>query len=177
MSWHSHLCTVTDPVEQLLINAFLNLWSLILACLGGLYCERIGRRPLFLMSTAGMLLFFTLQTICSSQYALHQNKNAGNAVIAFICEFRSFWDYRLLKIFRQSCSAPRTPSRTHRSSRRTQSRFYRSLCVPRATPSSRSRSLRRWCLINILTQLPSTTSLGNITSVLLLIMFRSVYIF
>lgn len=76
---------VTDPVEQLLINAFLNLWSLLLAVLGGLYCDRIGRRPLFLLSTVGMIVFFTLQTICSSQYALHGNKAAGNAVVAFIC--------------------------------------------------------------------------------------------
>ena len=61
----------------------------MLAVLGGLYCERAGRRPLFLVSTAGMLLFFTLQTVCSSQYALHGNKNAGNAVVAFICALRA----------------------------------------------------------------------------------------
>ena len=76
---------VTNPVEQLLINAFLNMLSLILAVLGGLYCDKVGRRPLFLISTAGMLLFFTLQTICTSQYAIHGNKAAGNSVVAFIC--------------------------------------------------------------------------------------------
>ncbi|KAI0056386.1 hexose transporter [Artomyces pyxidatus] len=75
---------ITNKVEQLLINAFLNMWSLILAVLGGLYCDRLGRRTLFLTSTAGMLLFFCLQTIGSSQYALHGNKSAGNAVVAFI---------------------------------------------------------------------------------------------
>jgi nitrate/nitrite transporter NarK len=76
---------VTDPVEQLLINAFLNLWSLICAVGGGLLCDRLGRRTLFLTSTAGMLVFFLLQTVCSSQYAIHGNKAAGNAVVAFIC--------------------------------------------------------------------------------------------
>ncbi|TFK59966.1 hexose transporter [Pluteus cervinus] len=75
---------ITDPVEQLLINAFLNLWSLILAVGGGLLCDRLGRRTLFITSTAGMLVFFLLQTVCSSQYALHGNKAAGNAVVAFI---------------------------------------------------------------------------------------------
>ncbi|KAH8111990.1 hexose transporter [Phellopilus nigrolimitatus] len=78
---------ITNRVEQLLISAFLNLWSLILSVLGGLFCDKLGRRPLFLISTAGMLLFFVLQTVCSSQYALHQNKSAGNAVIAFIFLF------------------------------------------------------------------------------------------
>ncbi|KAI0044057.1 hexose transporter [Auriscalpium vulgare] len=75
---------ITNKTEQLLINAFLNLWSLIMAVLGGAFCDRLGRRTLFLTSTAGMLLFFTLQTIGSSQYALHGNKSAGNAVVAFI---------------------------------------------------------------------------------------------
>jgi len=75
---------ITDPVEQLLINCFLNLWSLILATLGGLFCDRIGRRPLFLYATGFMFLFFLLQTVCSSQFALHGNKAAGNAVVLFI---------------------------------------------------------------------------------------------
>ena len=78
---------VTNTFEQLLINAFLNLWSFLCAITSGFVCERVGRRPLFIISTAGMLLAFTLQTICSAQYALHQNHNAGNAVVAFICGY------------------------------------------------------------------------------------------
>ncbi|KAI0767883.1 hypothetical protein BC629DRAFT_1596147 [Irpex lacteus] len=49
--------------------------------------ERIGRRTLFIGSCAGMLLFFTLQTICSAQYALHGSDGAAHAVIAFIFLF------------------------------------------------------------------------------------------
>ncbi|KAI5120581.1 hypothetical protein M0805_002531 [Coniferiporia weirii] len=75
---------ITNTVEQLLINAFLNLWSFVLAVLGGLYCDKVGRRPLFLLSTGGMLLFFVLLTVCASQYAIHGNKSAGDAVVAFI---------------------------------------------------------------------------------------------
>ncbi|KLO08006.1 hexose transporter [Schizopora paradoxa] len=75
---------ITDPITQLLINCFLNLWSLLLAVSGGVYCDRVGRRPLFLISTGGMFVFFLLQTVCTSQYALHGNKAAGNAVVAFI---------------------------------------------------------------------------------------------
>jgi len=82
---------ITNAVEQLLINCFLNLWSLILAVLGGLYCDRVGRRPLFLISTGGMFVFFLLQTVCSSQYALHGNKAAGNAVVAMIFLFSAFY--------------------------------------------------------------------------------------
>jgi len=78
---------ITDAGTQLLINAFLQLWGLINAIIGGLLCDKAGRRPLFLLSTAGMLLFFTLQTICSSLYAQHGNKAAGNSVVAFIFLF------------------------------------------------------------------------------------------
>ncbi|EMD33849.1 hypothetical protein CERSUDRAFT_117379 [Gelatoporia subvermispora B] len=75
---------ITNKVEQLLISAFLAIWSVFVAVTGGLLCDRAGRRPLFLISTTGMLLFFTLQTTCTGVYALHQNKAAGNAVVAFI---------------------------------------------------------------------------------------------
>jgi len=75
---------ITNKNTQLLISAFLSMWSLCWAVAGGLYCDRFGRRTLFLVSTAGMLLFFTLQTICSSLYAQHGNAAAGNAVVAFI---------------------------------------------------------------------------------------------
>ena len=33
-----------------------------------------------------MLVFFILQTICSAQFAIHGNKGAGNAVVAFLCK-------------------------------------------------------------------------------------------
>lgn len=65
------------------------LWSLLLACTGGLLCDRVGRRPLFLLSTGGIFVFFLLQTVCTSQYALHGNKAAGDSVVAFICMFLS----------------------------------------------------------------------------------------
>ncbi|KZS92516.1 hexose transporter [Sistotremastrum niveocremeum HHB9708] len=80
---------ITDSNTQLLINAFLNMWSLLWAVGGGLFCDRFGRRTLFLCSTAGMLLFFTLQTICSSLYAQHGKKAAGDAVILWIFLFGS----------------------------------------------------------------------------------------
>jgi len=82
---------ITNTVEQLLINCFLNLWSLILAVGGGLYCDRVGRRPLFLISTGGMCIFFLLQTVCSSQYALHGNKAAGDSVVAMIFLYSAFY--------------------------------------------------------------------------------------
>ncbi|GJE87134.1 hexose transporter [Phanerochaete sordida] len=82
---------ITNKTEQLLISAFLNVWSAINAISGGLFCDKVGRRPLFLISTAGMLVFFILQTVCSAQFALHGNKAAGNAVVAFLFLYSAFY--------------------------------------------------------------------------------------
>ena len=39
-----------------------------------------------------MFVMFLLPTVCSAQYALHQNKAAGNAVIVFIFLYYGFYD-------------------------------------------------------------------------------------
>ena len=55
-----------------------------------------GRRTLFLVSCSGMVLFFTGQTICSAEYALHGSAAAGHAVIAFIFLFYAAYEYVFL---------------------------------------------------------------------------------
>jgi hypothetical protein len=54
--------------------------------------ERVGRRFLFMTSTVGMVIAFTMQTVCSAQYALHGNQAAAHAVIAFIFIFYGFFE-------------------------------------------------------------------------------------
>ncbi|KAK7676718.1 hypothetical protein QCA50_020294 [Cerrena zonata] len=83
---------ITDHTIQLLINGILAIWNLFWAVLASFLVERLGRRLLFLTSAAGMLLFFTLQTICSAQYALHKTDAAAHAVIAFIFLFYASYD-------------------------------------------------------------------------------------
>ncbi|EKM58043.1 uncharacterized protein PHACADRAFT_252012 [Phanerochaete carnosa HHB-10118-sp] len=83
---------ITNTTIQLLITAILAIWNLFWAGLASFLVERVGRRILFLTSGLGMLLFFTLQTICSAQYALHQNSAAAHAVIAFIFLFYASYD-------------------------------------------------------------------------------------
>ncbi|KAI0760335.1 general substrate transporter [Fomes fomentarius] len=83
---------ITDNEIQLLITGILAIWNLFWAVFASFQVDRWGRRFLFLTSAAGMLLFFTLQTICSAQYALHQTDAAAHAVIAFIFLFYAFYD-------------------------------------------------------------------------------------
>ncbi|KAJ8494485.1 hypothetical protein ONZ45_g3408 [Pleurotus djamor] len=83
---------ITDPTIQLLINGILQIWNLGWALLASALCDRLGRRFLFLTSAIGMLIFFTMQTVCSAQFAIHQSEPAAHAVIAFIFLFYAAYD-------------------------------------------------------------------------------------
>ena len=65
-------------------GSILAVWNLFWAMVASFAVERVGRRWLFNVSCAGMLVFFTMQTICSAQFALHGTQAAAHAVIAFI---------------------------------------------------------------------------------------------
>ncbi|WOO86159.1 Lactose permease [Vanrija pseudolonga] len=107
---------ITSAGHQTLINGILQIYNWVLALLGASFVDRVGRRFLFLTSTAGMCVSFICWTICSATYAksstqfapeciaenpnnfssncvaLNGNKAAGNAVIAFIFLFYGFYD-------------------------------------------------------------------------------------
>ncbi|KAF8893626.1 general substrate transporter [Infundibulicybe gibba] len=78
---------VTDPTTQLLINGILNIFNFVIAIIAGLLCDKIGRRLLFMISTIGMIVFWTLQTICFSLYSQHHSTAAGHTVISCITLF------------------------------------------------------------------------------------------
>ncbi|EGO00445.1 hypothetical protein SERLA73DRAFT_107562 [Serpula lacrymans var. lacrymans S7.3] len=82
---------VTDPNTQLLINGCLSIWSFICGMTGGLLCDKAGRRLLFLTSSLGMLLFWTLQTICFAVDNEDGDLNAGYGYIAMIFLFTTFY--------------------------------------------------------------------------------------
>ncbi|OAP56307.1 hypothetical protein AYL99_09486 [Fonsecaea erecta] len=78
---------ITSSDTQLGLNGGLAIMSLIVSCTCALLCDKVGRRPLFLAATAGMLVCFTIWTICSAIYQDDHNKGAGQAVVAFIWIF------------------------------------------------------------------------------------------
>ncbi|EMD33795.1 hypothetical protein CERSUDRAFT_87123 [Gelatoporia subvermispora B] len=81
---------ITSATTQLLINGILNIYNFIIAILAGLLCDRIGRRPMFIVSTIGMFVFWTLQTICFALYSEHGNIAAAHTFIAMIFLFYAF---------------------------------------------------------------------------------------
>ena len=132
---------ITDTDIQLLITGILAIWNLCWAVFASFQVDRWGRRFLFLTSAAGMTLFFTLQTICSAQYALHGSQSAAHAVIAFIFLFYAFYECVLVSsvcclvgwgLTDCVCAA----LRSRRSSCRTRSRSCRTRSARRASTSS-----------------------------------------
>ena len=78
---------ITDSFTQNLINGILQIVYLFWAVFMCFFVDKIGRRKLFLISTAGMLVSFIIETICSAQFNLTGNHAAANAVVAFIFIF------------------------------------------------------------------------------------------
>ncbi|KAF8068788.1 general substrate transporter [Lyophyllum atratum] len=83
---------ITNPTTQLLINGILQIWNLFWALAASAMVDKIGRRVLFITSTVGMIIFFTLQTACSAVFQNNQSPAAAHAVIAFIFLFYASYD-------------------------------------------------------------------------------------
>jgi hypothetical protein len=81
------------PFFQLLINGILQIWNLAITICASFTVERAGRRLLFIVSTIGMIVFFTLQTVCSAEFAIHGTQGAAHAVIAFIFLYYASYEY------------------------------------------------------------------------------------
>lgn len=56
------------------------------------YVDRVGRRPLWLTSTFGMLMAYCVITALSASFAKTQNHSIGIAVIPFLFIFFGFYD-------------------------------------------------------------------------------------
>ncbi|KAH7107183.1 hexose transporter [Auriculariales sp. MPI-PUGE-AT-0066] len=90
---------LVESWKQTLLNGFLQIWNITIAISASLLTERFGRRTLWLVSTAGMLLSYTFITVTAAVYrktatwddkgelTTPGDKNAGNAFVFFIFLF------------------------------------------------------------------------------------------
>lgn len=67
-----------------LINGGIQIWCLFVAVTAALLVDKVGRRPLFLMSNAGMVVVFICWTITTALWTTQENRPAANASIAMI---------------------------------------------------------------------------------------------
>ncbi|KAH8660476.1 general substrate transporter [Xylariales sp. PMI_506] len=82
---------ITNTDTQALVNACLNMWNWALALISATLVERIGRRPMFRVSTLGMLAVFTGWTVASALFAQTAASSAATAVMALIFIYEIFY--------------------------------------------------------------------------------------
>ncbi|KAJ5379853.1 uncharacterized protein N7496_002281 [Penicillium cataractarum] len=82
---------VTAKSQQATLNLGLQVWNLILSTTAGLNCDRIGRRPMWLISNIGMLCAFAIVMGLSGSYATTNSKSTGLAVIPFLFIYFGFY--------------------------------------------------------------------------------------
>ncbi|KAL4957711.1 general substrate transporter [Aspergillus filifer] len=83
---------ITSVRDQTMISGFLQLWNLILAIASAFNVDRFGRRPLFLVSSVGILASYIVISGLPGSFAQSGTSSIGTAVIPFLCIYYSFYD-------------------------------------------------------------------------------------
>ncbi|KAG8818549.1 hypothetical protein FRC17_010793, partial [Serendipita sp. 399] len=71
---------VTDASTVSLINGALQIWNFFVAITAALLVDKIGRRPLFLTSNAGMLVTFGMWTLAAALFNTRMDRGAANGM-------------------------------------------------------------------------------------------------
>lgn len=85
---------ITNKVTQFVINGVLQIFNLAAAYFGSWLIERVGRRPLFLIATTGMLITFAIWTGLAAHATGDGSGNSGigTAFVVFIFIYYFFYD-------------------------------------------------------------------------------------
>ncbi|CAK7202806.1 hypothetical protein SEUCBS139899_005533 [Sporothrix eucalyptigena] len=86
---------ITSVTNQTLISACLQIWNLVISIGGAACVDRVGRRPLFIYGTIGMLVSFILISGLSGSFANTGNHQVGIAVVPFLYIYYGFYDVAL----------------------------------------------------------------------------------
>jgi len=83
---------ITNTRNKATINGCLQIWNLMAAVTGALLISKLGRRTLFIVSSAGMLMSFSVWTLTTSLFNTNYMTMATYATIPFIFVFYLFYD-------------------------------------------------------------------------------------
>ncbi|CAG9994410.1 unnamed protein product [Clonostachys byssicola] len=83
---------ITDPTQIVGINGGLQIFNLVMALGASMCIERIGRRPLWLASTFGIMCSNACIMGLSAGFAINKTQALGVAVIPFLYIFYGFYD-------------------------------------------------------------------------------------
>ncbi|KAF7986484.1 hypothetical protein HWV62_31285 [Athelia sp. TMB] len=74
------------------INGGLQIWNLAFALTGTFLVDKVGRRPLFLISTVGMLFAFWAWTLTTGLFSALKNTAAAKATVPIIFIYYALYD-------------------------------------------------------------------------------------
>ncbi|CAE6352053.1 unnamed protein product [Rhizoctonia solani] len=86
------LVGITNPRQQGALNGGLAIWNWILSILGSMAVDRVGRRPIWLFATLGMMVSYVIVTALSATFDRTSDRNTGLAVIPMIFITFGFYD-------------------------------------------------------------------------------------
>ncbi|KAJ5155586.1 hypothetical protein N7492_008389 [Penicillium capsulatum] len=90
---------ITRSSAQAAINASLQIWNLLLSAVGAIASERYGRRILWLLSSASMLLLLSITTVVAGLFAEKHLAAAGLAVVPMLFLFFGAFDLAYAPLF------------------------------------------------------------------------------
>lgn len=76
------------------INGGLKSWGLIVNITMSFFVDRVGRRPIYLISTIGTLVAFTIWTIIAARYAIAGGDSLGIGFVIMIFVYGTFYDFK-----------------------------------------------------------------------------------
>lgn len=90
---------ITRAADQASVNVSLQIWNLILSAAGAVASERYGRRILWLLATAAMLLCLSITTIVAALFTEEHIAAAGVAVVPMLFLFFAGFDLAYAPLF------------------------------------------------------------------------------
>ncbi|KAL2834766.1 general substrate transporter [Aspergillus pseudoustus] len=85
---------ITNPNTQLLINGAITTFNLVTNTFFGFFVDRVGRRPIYLVSTGGTLVAFVIWTIISARYSVAPQDGLGIGVVVMIFVYNFFYNVK-----------------------------------------------------------------------------------
>lgn len=85
---------ITSSETQLGINAGMKTKALVFNFVFAFFIDRIGRRPLYLISTIGTCVIFNAWTVVSARQDIDPNKALGYAFVVLTFLYGTFYDIK-----------------------------------------------------------------------------------
>ncbi|KAK1235083.1 hypothetical protein PQX77_001702 [Marasmius sp. AFHP31] len=86
------LVGIESPVKINAVNGGLAVFNWVISIAGALFVDKVGRRPLWLLSTASMLVAYAIMTALAAAFTHNPNKDIGLAFVFMLFFYYGSYD-------------------------------------------------------------------------------------